>query len=60
MITKPLHVATVVGGQLRFFRTPNEDGRPDLPWHSVDDLQQCLGLDRSAREIFQRMAQSSE
>jgi hypothetical protein len=52
MITKPLHVATVGNNQLRFFRTPNDDGRPNFPWHAVDDLQQCLGLDRRAREII--------
>src|SRR5262249_11098709 len=44
----PLHVATVGKMQLRFFRTPNDDGRPDFPWHAVDDLQQCLGLDGKA------------
>jgi hypothetical protein len=42
MITKPLHVATVGKHQLRFFKTPNDDNRPDFPWHAVDDLQQCL------------------
>jgi hypothetical protein len=58
MITQPLHVATVGKGQLRFFRTPNDDGRPDFPWHGIDDLYQCLGLDRSTREIYQRMITS--
>ena len=55
MITKPLHVATVGKHQLRFFKTPNDDNRPDFPWHAVDDLQQCLGLDHSEREIFQKI-----
>jgi hypothetical protein len=40
------------GRQLRFYRTPNNDGRPDLPWHSVDDLQHCLGLSRDQRRYF--------
>ena len=37
---------------MRFFKTPNDDGRPDLPWHSVDDLHRALGLNRSARKFF--------
>jgi hypothetical protein len=49
MITNPLHVATVGRKQLRFFRTPNDDGRPDFPWLALDDLQQCLGLNRRGR-----------
>jgi hypothetical protein len=53
MITKPLHVATIGRSQLRFFRTPNDDGRPDFPWHAVDDLQQCLGLSDIARDRLQ-------
>jgi hypothetical protein len=55
MITKPLHVATVGKHQLRFFKTPNDDNRPDLPWHAVDDLQQCLGLGCNERAIFQKI-----
>ena len=27
-------------------------GCPDFPWHSVDDLQQALGLNRAARKFF--------
>jgi hypothetical protein len=54
MITKPLHVATVGKKQLRFFRTPNDDGRPDFAWHAVDDLQQCLGLDGRASEPLRK------
>jgi hypothetical protein len=51
---KPLHVATVGGRPLRFFRTPLDDGRPDLVWHAVDDLYQCLGLSKRHRKIFLR------
>ena len=40
--------------QLRFFRTPNTDGRPDFPWHAVDDLYFCLGLNRDLRRLFLR------
>jgi hypothetical protein len=51
---KPLHVATIRGQQLRFFRTPNNDGRPDMPWHCCDDLYRCMGLPRDLRRHFQR------
>jgi hypothetical protein len=49
---EPIHVATLAGQPLRFFRTPLDDGRPDLPWHCVDDLHQCLGIDRAARRVL--------
>jgi hypothetical protein len=49
---EPLHVATVGGQPLRFFRTPINDGRPDLPWHAVEDLHRVLGLNRDARRFF--------
>lgn len=52
MLIKPLHIATIRGHQLRFYRTPNEDGRPDMPWHSVDDLAQCFGASRSHRRAM--------
>jgi hypothetical protein len=32
------------------FPNANDNGRPDFPWHAVDALQECLGLDRRARE----------
>jgi len=38
---EPLHIATVGGQQLRFFRTPLDDGRADLPWVAIDDLGRC-------------------
>ena len=49
---EPLHTTRVGSHELRFFRTPLADGRPDLPWHAVDDLQRCLGLNREARKFF--------
>jgi hypothetical protein len=49
---EPLHIATVGGQRLRFFRTPINDGRPDMPWHCVDDLHKCLGLNREQRKAF--------
>jgi hypothetical protein len=55
MITEPLHVAIVNGKQLRFFRSPNNDGRPDLPWHSTDDLQSVFGLNPAQCGIMTTM-----
>jgi hypothetical protein len=54
----PLHVATVGGHSLRFFKTPLNDGRPDLPWHAIDDLQRCLGLNPDQRRAFQHLLRS--
>jgi hypothetical protein len=51
-LVSPLHVATILGKRLRYFRTPYNDGRPDLPWHCVDDLQAILGLSREQRRYF--------
>jgi hypothetical protein len=52
VLLKPLHMGTVNSQPLRFFRTPLEDGRPDLPWHAVEDLHRCLSLNRNARKYF--------
>jgi hypothetical protein len=54
MLTAPLHVAIIRGHQLRFYRTPNDDSRPDLPWHCIDDLYRCMGMSRGVRKHFQR------
>ena len=54
MTTKPLHVGTVCGQPVRFFKTPNDDGRPDFPWHSVDDMQRAIGLPDDARKVLMR------
>ena len=51
---EPIHIATIGGQTLRFFRTPNDDGRPDFPWHCVNDLHRCLGFDQTARKFFLR------
>lgn len=51
-IHSPIHVGTVNGQQLRLFKTPNDDGRPDFPWHSVDDLGQAFGLNRQRRRMM--------
>jgi hypothetical protein len=54
---EPLHIGTIGGQPLRFFRSPLSkfDGKPDLPWHAVDDLHRCLGLNREQRQFFLRM-----
>jgi hypothetical protein len=49
-IGTPLFSAIVGGHQLRFFLPP--DGDPDFPWHSIDDLGRCLGLNRVHRKIL--------
>src|SRR5262249_3089323 len=59
-IITPLHIATVGGHPLRFFKTPLDGGRPDFPWHAVDDVQRCLGLNRQGRKIFLHKLRSSE
>ena len=51
----PLHVATAGGHLLRFFRTPLEDGLPDMPWVAVDDLGRCAGLNRDDRRTHRRL-----
>ena len=51
---EPIHIATMGEHQLRFFRRPINDGMPDFPWHSVDDLYSCLGLNREQRRVFLR------
>jgi hypothetical protein len=55
---EPLHVATVGDHPLRFFRTPLNDGRPDLPWVAIDDLGRCIGLSRRNRKIHLRVFHS--
>ena len=57
-ITTPLHVATVNGKPLRFFRSPHD--RPDLPWHVPADLATCFALeDGPAGAILCDMATNS-
>lgn len=41
-LTEPIHTATINGRPLRFFRAPGNDLH--LPWHSVDDLYEAMGL----------------
>jgi hypothetical protein len=55
MTTETLHVAIVNGKRLRFFRSPDNDGHPDFPWHSTDDLQSVFELNRAQRRIMTTM-----
>jgi hypothetical protein len=54
-LMQPIHIATIGGHQLRFYRIPSNDGRPDMPWYCVDDLHQCLGLSRPQRKVMLSM-----
>jgi hypothetical protein len=55
-IIEPLYVAVIGGHPLRFFRTPLNDGRPDLPWVAIDDVGRCLRLSRAVRRTHLRAA----
>jgi hypothetical protein len=48
---EPLQVANVAGRPLRFFRSPLNDGRPDMPWVAIDELSRCVGLNRADRRV---------
>lgn len=41
-ISTPIHIATVNGKPLRFFRSPVKD--PDMPWFAIKDMLECFGL----------------
>jgi hypothetical protein len=57
MLTKPIHTGTVCGKPLRFFKTPNNDGKPDMQWFAVEDLQICLGMPGQLRKFMRRKMQ---
>jgi hypothetical protein len=57
-VVTPLHLAVINGKPLRFFRTPNNDGRPDLPWHCTEDLMAVLGTTRDFRRYWARQCRS--
>lgn len=56
-VIAPVIVGVVNGKPVRMFKTPLNDGRPDLPWHATDDLAAALGCDRGFRQHFQRSFQ---
>jgi hypothetical protein len=53
---EPLHVTVIGGHPLRFFRTPINDGRPDMTWCVIDDVGRCIGLSRTDRRTHLRAA----
>lgn len=50
----PLHVGTINGAPVRFFRTPIKDGRPDLPWTAWDDLTAAFPLTADHQMILRQ------
>ena len=49
---KPLHIATVGGQPLRFFKTPLNDGRPDMPNPSGAPGRYCRTA--GGRSVYER------
>jgi hypothetical protein len=54
IVFEPLHTAIVGGHELRFFKIALAGSLPDIPWHAVDDLHRCLGLNRETRRVCLR------
>lgn len=46
----PIHIATINGMSVRFFRGP-ADG-PDMPWHAHEELLTALALPRDLRRAL--------
>jgi len=57
-MTKAIYIGTLNGKPLRFFESPNPG--PQFPWHSIDDLYKCLGLDHGARNEFRKLTTEGE
>jgi len=47
---KPIHVATINGVSVRFFRGPA--AAPDMPWHAHEELLAALALPRDLRRAL--------
>ena len=54
MTMKPIHVATINGHPVRFFKTPNNDGKPDFAWHSSEDLMWAANIKPAMINRFMR------
>jgi hypothetical protein len=52
-LSEPIHIATIDGKPLRFFRSPVKD--PDMPWFAIDDLPRCFGLSRLTCMVLETM-----
>lgn len=57
-IAEPIHTVTIGEHSLRFYRSPltELDGKPDLPWVSMEDLHLVSGYPRAARRELSRQA----
>jgi len=55
-IEAPVHVEVVGGHEVRYYTSPifRDTGRPDMPWHSCDDIWRAIGIGTILREDFLR------
>src|SRR3712207_2740148 len=56
-LVTPIFTGAINGRLVRFFRGPS--GRPELPWHAVEDLYLAAGLPRDVRRQLLRLTQGS-
>ncbi len=49
-IVDPIHVSTISGKQVRFYRAPA--GAHEVPWHASEDLKLAMGLSRKTRRLL--------
>jgi hypothetical protein len=54
----PLHIGPVNGVRVRFFQSPINDGRADLPWLAWDDLLAAFPLPEAMRTGFRQQLRS--
>jgi hypothetical protein len=57
VVLAPIHAERHEGGVVRYFASPDfrADGRPDLAWHSCEDLWQLLELSPAERTCVLRL-----
>jgi len=53
----PVHIGRINGKPLRFFEGQNARG--EFPWHAVDDLYRCLGLNHHDRQHYLSLLQKN-
>lgn len=58
-LVSPIHTGTINGHPVRFFRSPRSP-RPEMPWHSVDDLHRAVKLPRAIRQHFLRSLRNEQ
>ena len=54
MTMKPIHIGAINGHAVRFFKTPLNDGKPDFPWLSFDDLLNAFTLPDALKTKFRQ------